>query len=159
MDEFDLDPYADESYSFQSDDDEMQKAVMASCAYACIRQTHFALKQHCPVLSGNMLRHITKKEGDLAHGKGLITISGPSYDLNAWKETGEIKPRKVWRETSQGHYKKVFEFDYAYWVNKYGAFGTSHHNSLPSKGWADRAIVLAVSRIAREYGAEVIIDL
>ena len=137
---------------------EEQKAQLVAVTYDVLRHLHSSLLLQCPILSGNMARHITKREGGLYNG-GEIVISGPSYDLKNWKKTGKAVPMKTWRETSKGKMVKTYAFDYAFWVNEYGAFGTSHHNSLPSKGWVDRTVALSVSSVGARWGAEVIINL
>ena len=104
-----------------------------------------ALKASCPVLSGNMRNHITQR------GKRIV-ISGPSYDLNLWKAKGRIS-KTVDIQKGKTRSRFVSDFDYAYWVNEYGAFGTKHNNSLPSKGWVDRAILRTLVPIARSEGA------
>lgn len=128
------------------------------------------IKAVVPILSGNMAQHT------IVSGQSII-VSGPSYDLKRWKRTGIVylyKDRKTYQKktsiastvnsgaktsisiskskTKEKHY--TLAWDYAIWVNKYGAFGYSH--SLKSKHWLDMALMDVVDVVAGIYGATVV---
>lgn len=95
----------------------------------------------CPVLSRSMKRHIEIKE--ISDHKVIIEIEAPFYDLNIWRKEHRVKYTG----------KSINGFtDYAYWVNKYGAFGT--HNK--SEHWVNRALDDSCKVIANEFGATLI---
>ena len=98
------------------------------------------LNLDCPVMSGNMKNHIEYEE--IGNKFTRISVSGPSYDLSEWKRTGSI----------------VFtgEYDYAVSVNEVGAFDG---RSSKSRHWANKSIVKACNILAKEYGAEVIVNV
>lgn len=98
------------------------------------------LSINCPVLSGNMKSNL--EIVDIRANEITICISAPFYDLKEWKETGVIK--------FTGSPKKWPQFtDYAYWVNKSGAF--SRHNK--SQYWVNRSIYNSATTVANEIGA------
>lgn len=92
----------------------------------------------CPIMSGNMKSHIQHEE--VGNSFTRISISGPSYDIEKWKRTGEIE--------------HTGEYDYAVSVNNVGAF---QGRSKKSRHWANRSIVKACRAIANAYNAEVIV--
>lgn len=96
-----------------------------------------SLRLDCPVLSGNMKTFIALEE--VSQDEITISISGPSYDLNQWRKTGQII-----------HDDK---YDYAVSVNDKGAF---NGKSKKSKHWANKSIVKACRIKANEWGAEVV---
>lgn len=97
----------------------------------------------CPVLSGNMYKHI--KIADIGDNEVTLEIDAPFYDMKEWRKTGVIK--------LIGNNINGFT-DYAYWVNKNGGFST--HNS--SEGWVDRNITDVLDVIKNVYGNIVVID-
>lgn len=97
------------------------------------------LRENSPVLSGNMLAHI--EYANIDDNETTIVISGPSYDLEEWEKTKQIILTN--------------EYDYALWVNKFGAFGTGNK----SKHWVNRALVDRASVVASDYDAELIVDI
>lgn len=94
----------------------------------------------CPILSGNMQSSIKFK--DYIEGKATIEISGKSYNISKWEETGKIE--------------YTGEYDYAISVNKVGAFGGK---SKKSKHWANKSVVNSVKQLASVFGYEVIVDV
>ena len=97
-----------------------------------------------PVLSGNMRAHI--KIGNITPEYKELIIEAPFYDMDKWKKEGVIE---LTGESKNGY------TDYAYWVNKSGAFG--RHNR--SEHWVNRCIYDSVMTIANEIGAQVINEL
>ncbi len=100
----------------------------------------------CPVLSGNMRKHILTNAVGIGTNEITICISAPFYDSKKWKEehvifhTGEIINGKS---------------DYAEWVNTLGPFGRPGR----SQHWVNRACYEVATVIANEIGAEVISEL
>jgi hypothetical protein len=94
-----------------------------------------------PVMSGNMQMHISMGLSGFSNAE--VVIEAPFYDLKKWKKTGAIIPT---RENKKGM------TDYAYWVNKLGAFGT--HNK--SERWINRSIYEMCLEYANTIGATVI---
>lgn len=97
------------------------------------------LKKDCPVLSGNMKAHIKIIAKDSKNA--IIEISGPTYDMTELDKNG------------------VFEYvggDYAYSVNKKGAFGG---RSTKSKGWVNRSLINSCNSVAPSLNAEVKVKL
>lgn len=98
------------------------------------------LELDCPVLSGNMSSHINMEE--LGENFARISISGPSYDLKEYRNTGRI----VYTN----------RYDYAISVNEVGAF---LGRSIRSRHWANKSVVKACRAIANRYNAEVIVNV
>ena len=98
------------------------------------------LQSESPILSGNMQSSIKFK--DYVLGKATIEISGKSYNISKWEETGKIE--------------YTGEYDYAISVNKVGAFGG---RSKKSKHWANKSVVNSVKQLASVFGYEVIVDV
>lgn len=94
----------------------------------------------CPVMSGNMQHHIEHEEVGVNFTR--ISVSGPSYDINKWRTTGNIEYNG--------------KYDYAVSVNSVGAFGG---RSKKSKHWANKSIVKACRAVASSHGAEVIVNV
>lgn len=101
----------------------------------------------CPVLSGNMRHHIDVNTVLAGDEEVSIVISAPFYDLNEFNKTGRIK---FTGKTIDGKH------DYAYWVNKLGAFGGKNTRA---KNWVHRAIYEAVCTFASQIDATVINEL
>lgn len=78
-----------------------------------------------PVLSGNMKSYIKTK--NVGENEITIVIEAPFYNTKEYKKTKKVV------YTHQIIYGKT---DYAYWVNKIGAFGT--HNK--SEHWVNRVL-------------------
>mgnify|MGYP003571265032 CR=1 FL=1 len=97
-----------------------------------------------PILSGNMKAHI--KITSIDDKKATLVIEAPNYDLKLWNKDKTIVYTGV---------NKYGLTDYAYNVNKYGAFGK--HNK--SEGWVNRTLLNACQTIANQYGGEVINEL
>lgn len=93
------------------------------------------LKNNSPVMSGNMKAHIKVKKVDLTSGEVVIEISGPSYDIQKWKNTGVII--------------HTHKYNYADIVNRVGAFGRPNK----STHWVNKACNEACQTIANEIGA------
>ena len=98
------------------------------------------LQLDCPVMSGNMKNHIEYEE--VGDDFTRISVSGPSYDIDTWKKTGKIE--------------YTDEYDYAVSVNEVGAF---MGKSTKSRHWANKSIVKVCRIIAKEYKAEVIVNV
>lgn len=121
----------------------------------------------CPVLSGNMKKHIklNAKQSDM-NEMIKMSISAPFYDMKIWKKTGQIvylRDIKTSKKTGKQYktYKTINgKQHYAEWVNEYGAFGKGNK----SKGWVNRACFSAAMQLASELEAngqevEIIFDL
>ena len=98
------------------------------------------LRLDCPIMSGNMQNHIDFEE--IGNDFARIGISGPSYDVETWKRTGQIEYNG--------------KYDYAVSVNEVGAF---MGRSQRSKHWVNKSLVKACRIVAQEYNAEVIVNV
>ena len=98
------------------------------------------LNLDCPILSGNMSHNI--QIDSIAEKEGIISVSGPSYDMTEWRKTGVIR-----------HNDK---YDYAVSVNNVGAFGG---RSTKSKHWVNKTCEKVCQIIAKQYDAEVIVNV
>ena len=99
-----------------------------------------SLELNCPVLSGNMSSHIDLEEYTDKFAR--ISVSGPSYDLGEYRQTGRI----VYND----------KYDYAISVNEVGAF---LGRSKKSRHWANRSVEKACRAIANMYNGEVIVNV
>lgn len=100
---------------------------------------HSTLLATCPVLSGNMKQHI--ETGKISEHEMEIIIKAPFYDMKEWNKNHRIVHTK---QEIKGY------TDYAFWVNKSGAFGTGNK----SKGWVNRSCIAMANTLAAELRAE-----
>lgn len=98
------------------------------------------LKLDSPVLSGNMKSHINIES--VSDSEIVLSISGPSYDLPKWEETGQI----IYTN----------EYDYALSVDTLGAFGGK---SKKSKRWIEKSLKKSCDIKANEWEAEVVCNV
>jgi len=103
-----------------------------------------SLIQNCPVLTGNLVSHI--KFTSYNETSANIKMSGMNYNADLWRQRDVIK-----------HYGKSAgtdkRFDYANWLNIYGAFGRGRRDV----GWVNKAVLSAVRSFASAYNASIII--
>lgn len=95
------------------------------------------LRANCPELSGNLYNHI--RFTSFGENKVNIKMTGNSYDMNYLRKTGRIK--------YDGRY------DYANWLNIYGAFGRGGADV----GWVTETVLKSVLSFASAYNATIIV--
>lgn len=107
-----------------------------------------SLIQNCPVLTGNLVSHI--KFTSYNENSANIKMSGLNYNSTRWRETDVFRYYKKGALNSKG---QNMRFDYANWLNIYGAFGRGGKDI----GWVNRAVLSAVRSFAGSYNASIII--
>lgn len=107
-----------------------------------------SLIQNCPVLTGNLVSHI--KFTSYNEHSANIKMSGINYNATRWRETDVFRYYKKDYKNSKG---KNMRFDYANWLNIYGAFGRGRRDI----GWVNNAVLSAVRSFAGAYNASIII--
>ena len=107
-----------------------------------------SLIQNCPVLTGNLVSHI--KFTSYNETSANIKMSGLNYDSNRWRNTDVFRYVKSGTMNSKG---QNLRFDYANWLNIYGAFGRGRRDV----GWVNKAVLSAVRSFASAYNASIII--
>jgi hypothetical protein len=103
-----------------------------------------SLIQNCPVLTGNLVSHI--KFTSYNEHSANIKMSGINYNATRWRETD------VFRYYSKASGSNRY-FDYANWLNIFGAFGRGRKDV----GWVNKAVLNAVRSFAGSYNARIII--
>ena len=107
-----------------------------------------SLIQNCQVLTGNLVSHI--KFTSYNETSANIKMSGLNYDSNRWRNTDVFRYVKSGTMNSKG---QSMRFDYANWLNIYGAFGRGRRDV----GWVNKAVLSAVRSFASAYNASIII--
>lgn len=100
------------------------------------------LYTNCPVLSGNMRTGI--KITSFNTNEIKMVIDAPFYDANAFRKAGVILL------THQGWKKNPSITDYAYWVNKLGAFASRNK----SQYWVDDTCYQVCETIVSELRSQ-----
>ena len=103
-----------------------------------------SLIQNCPVLTGNLVSHI--KFTSYNENSANIKMSGLNYNSTRWRETDVLRYYKKDAGTTK-------HFDYANWLNVFGAFGQGRRDV----GWVNKAVLSAVRSFAGSYNASIII--
>jgi hypothetical protein len=107
-----------------------------------------SLIQNCPVLTGNLVSHI--KFTSYSEHTANIKMSAMNYNTRKWKTYDVMRFYNDYASNRKGQYLR---FDYANWLNIYGAFGRGRRDI----GWVNNAVLSAVRSFAGAYNASIII--